>query len=182
MEYTDQSSGAIRLYLTKGNFNLDQFTILATKSLAWGAVSVSFGILGESHFVQLTKGGKIFSEICACTDAVIPEAVQVFESNFLANLPTEGVRTLFDKYTYNFSFEFKNWEEGSERLKNLCALQKKPGATYLTHTFPKLESDIEEPVTEVYMTEEDATLKIFSVHTYPNELVMVFTESELKSH
>ena len=179
MEYTDQSSGAIRLYLTKGDLTLDQFTVLTTKTFKWGEIAVSFGILGESHYVQIAKGDKIFSEICACTDATMPEHVQVFESNFLANLPTEGVRTLFDDYTYDFSFEFKNWEEGSAELKILRARQKNSMTEYLSYIFPKHETDSEEPVTEIYIIQEGSGLKMLSVHTYPNEGMMVFTRSSL---
>lgn len=180
MEYTDQSSGAIRLYLTKGDLDISQFTVLARKQIAWDPLSVDFGVLGESHFIQLTIGEKTFTEICACTDATIPEGVHVFESDFLANLPND-VRTLFDDYTYEFTFAFTNWEDGTKQLAKLREKQGQSAVEYLGHVFPKLDSDTRDPVTEVYVETGPDGILLFSVHTYPNEEMMVFTESSLRA-
>lgn len=181
MEYTDQTALAIRLYLVEGKFNIDQFTILEHSSFNWKDLDVVFGILGESHFLSFTHKDKTFHEICACTEASLDTAHHVRTSSFLHELESVPLLTQFDGIQYRFSYVHTNWSEGRERLQDLHTRIAgiSDESTYsLTHLFPSDDPLREDPVTEIHVSAHKK-INVATVHTYPNEDIMVFTESEL---
>ncbi len=177
MEYTDQTSGAIRLYLSRGDFNIDQFILIKEYTLEHNGITIRFGILGESHFIRFEKDGEVLNEICACVDAHIENPEQLIAHDFLPNLHTIPVAAAFSGHMYSFTFTYADWHHGEELLTTLRNTLSENTRT-LTHVFPKHDTIDHEAVTELYLTlDETVTLK--SVHTYPNEHMMVFTESTI---
>jgi hypothetical protein len=175
MEYAEQTSGTIRLYLGRGDFDIAQFTILMEHTVMHDDLSIHFGILGESHYVRFEKGSEVLTEVCACTDATtLPEEVIV--SDFLPNLHTLPVTAVFGSQSYSFSFTYLPWKEGESRLQTLREQKENEMMHHLTYVFPSPEEHPTEAVTELFLT-LDKTIIFQSVHTYPNEGVMVFTES-----
>jgi hypothetical protein len=181
MDYADQTSGAIRLYLTEGNFDLEQLTILKKESLQCGEFVVDFGILGASHFVQFRYGKEVLSEVCACTEAIVPDNAKLLENDFLPNLHSVPLLVQFLIFQYSFNFTYVNWQEGGKRLTLLrnSSMKSNNSIGVLDYTFPKLNDSDEHPVTEVYVS-FNSDIEVHTVHTYPNEDMMVFTESILK--
>jgi hypothetical protein len=179
MEYTEQSAGSIRLYLTKGDPDLQQFTTLARASCMHSDMSVEFGILGESHFVSFLLGANRLTEVCACTDVKIPSSAECIAYDFLPNLEEDPITTSFATYHYSFTYKYMNWEKGSIRLEELHSKHREDNAQKLTYLFPSPDPDVDPATTKVYVT-LDKSIITETVHTYPNEEVMVFTESVLK--
>lgn len=179
MEYADQTSGAIRLYLTEGEFDISQFTVLQNASLTWQDFEIHFGILGESHYVQFRYGDAVLNEICACTEIINPDNSKLIEYDFLPNIHHLPLATQFLIFPYTFDFTYIDWEEGTKRLEALRKKQKQNGTSVLTHAFPSRDTEEHTPITEVYV-ETNERILVHTVHTYPNEDMMVFTESVLK--
>ena len=178
MEYTDQTSGAIRLYLAKGGFDIGQFAILREATLVYEGITIRFGILGESHFIEFSRNGEILSEICACVEAAQVDRTRLIAHDFLPNLHAIPVTTNFHNHSYAFTFTYADWHHGEAMLQ---ALRESGGAEHvhtLTYTFPSHDDIPHEAVTELYLTTND-TITLKTVHTYPNEHMMVFTESTL---
>ncbi len=173
MEYTDQTSGAIRLYLSRGDFNIVQFMVLKEQMLEHAGIKIRFGILGESHFIRFEKDGEVLNEICACVDADITHPERLVAHDFLPNLHTVPVTTTFGDHSYSFTFTYANWHHGEEIL---AALRHNTAVNThtLTHIFPKHDAVDHEAVTELYLSLEE-TITFKTVHTYPNEHMMVFT-------
>lgn len=176
MEYTDQTSGAIRLYLARGNFDIAQFTVLNEQTIEHNGITVRFGILGESHFVRFEQGGEVLNEICACVDAKIENPQDILAHDFLPNLHTVPVTAAFGGRTYSFTFTYADWPHGEEKLAQLRTQQNEPNTHVLTYEFPKHDNHEHQGITEVYITTGES-IEICTVHSYPNEHMMVFTES-----
>lgn len=176
MEYTDQTSGAIRLYLARGNFDIGQFTVLTEQATEHEGTTIRFGILGESHFVTIEKEGEALNEICACVDAKIEHPENLLAHDFLPNLHRVPVTAAFGGRAYSFTFTYADWPHGEAMLAALRARQKLPNTYVLTYEFPKHDNHEHQGVTEVYIT-TGASIEIRTVHSYPNEHMMVFTES-----
>ncbi len=180
MNYTDQSIRSIRLYLAEGDSALGQFKILAQANLMWGGIQVHFGILGESHFVNLSKAGKQITEICACTNATFDvEKTTLVVDSFLHNLP----KVLFEhvwkdgNIEYSFDYQHFGYKQGIELLSDLRAVKKVRDTFYLQYTFPAPLLSFRKPVTEVFIREEKEALFIRTVHTYPNDNQVALTQS-----
>lgn len=179
MEYADQNSGAIRLYLTLGELDMNQFLILKREAFVWKDFHIEFGILGESHFVTFTYQGEKLNEVCACTEAIIPDPSKLLEYDYLPNLHHAPLTHNFLAFKYSFDFTYMSEGEGAKRLEALRKKEKKEGVYALGYTFPKQDNEHDHAVTELYIDTTDDRLPTYSVHTYPNEHMMVFTESAL---
>lgn len=179
MEYKEQTHDKIRLYVTTGELNLSQFSVLSQSNIAWNDFSVSYGILGESHFVRFENKKFALNEICACTDAHFPSDIEILESNFLTEINHLPITHSQSGHTYTFSFTVMSWEEGSVHLNTLKQKSARAeSSARLSYVFPSLDIHHGESVTALFI-EHAEKLNIQTVHTYPNERKMVFTESSL---
>lgn len=177
MEYAEQTAESIRLYLTESAFNASHFTLLKKESVSFGDIHIQFGILGESHFIEYRVGEKYLTEICACTEArkLTPP---ILVSDFLPNIKALPVTTTLLPYSYSFTYAYTQWDEGEDRLKKLRQKSTDSNTHILTHIFPASDHHPLEAVTEIYLTLGEI-LSLQTVHTYPNEGVMVFTHNKL---
>lgn len=179
MEYAEQTSGAIRLYLTEGNFDINQLLVVKRQALTHKDIAINFGVLATSHFVQFTYRDEILSEVCACSDAIVPDNTKLLEYDFLPNLHNMPLSAQFLIFPYTFNFTYIDWNEGMKRLKLLRNKKGSGSVATLGHTFPKSDEHEDNPVTEIYV-DCDGIIQVHTVHTYPNEDMMVFTESALQ--
>ncbi len=180
IDYTNQSAGSIRFYLFRGDFEMSQFTVLEHTSVVHNDVHLNIAILGESHFVRIEHAGQIISEICACSDVRVDNPENLIAHDFLPNIHSVPVTSTLHKRQYSFTFSYENWKRGTEHLADLRSNMSDMHAISLKHIFPSRDYIQEEATTEIYTVLKDE-IRTYTVHTYPNEHVMVFTESRLSA-
>lgn len=177
MKYIDQSHKELRIYLLEDKVPKDKFSIVSKSNFTDRDTIVEFGILSESHFVTIKNNKYTFSEICACTDTIIPGS----DTDFLTDIGEMSKIITYKNVNYTFTQQVNNYSVGAMRLTALQSKRTHPHCYYLEHIFPTCEPGEISPVTEIYVTMGDQIL-IESVHSYPNENVMVFTISTLEKN
>lgn len=182
MEYLDQTTDDIRLFLVEGDFNKDQFKILKEDHFSWKNLVVNFGILGESHFINLTnEKNESFTEICACTDAVFnSEKSTLHVSDFVNKIGNLPVLLQWDGFAYAFDSKCIEYARGERGLLDLRSVRSKDDVMSLEYKFPAKWFFQKKPVTEVYIKKTNDSLFIRTAHTYPNDKLAVFTNSALR--
>ena len=64
----------LRLVVLRGG-EVGRLTVLASKTIAYGPLSVTFRIIGESHWITVRRNGQLcLHEILSCSDASYPQA------------------------------------------------------------------------------------------------------------
>ena len=179
MQYLDQTVEDLRLYLVRGDFQLEQFAVLRSSAFIWQEMNVSFGILGESHYVKFQRDGQTFAEICACKSASFQEPAIVLMTEFLVNIKKLPVECQLGAYSYAFTYECFQEDEGVMRVANLRASSRKSACKFLTYEFPKGPGSSISPITEIYCEQTLTGLLIGTVHTYPNSKQIAFTQSSI---
>lgn len=173
MEYIDQSVKDIRLYLVTGEPQLAQFAVLSQLTVPWGDASLTYGILGASHYVSVARAERTFTEICACVEGTFVAPTRVELSSPICELPSE---TTFhsDGLTHTLSYEIFDHRHLDTRIESL----KTAHTRVTSHIFPRHEaSAAEDPITILGLTPGERTLAITSIHSYPNEGRFIETKS-----
>lgn len=182
MEYTDQHINSIRLFLVEGDPQLSQFRTLAQNTFVWGDIHVSFGILGESHFVKLYSKDATLTEICACTDGTFDDAEsQLIYGEFFHKLEKLPITHTWQNVSYTFAYQHMDYTRGIELLADLRHVQQQGSTHFLQYTFPSSDSSVEKPVTEVFIKESNNSLYLRTIHTYPNDRKVAVTQSKFST-
>lgn len=176
MNYLEQTHQDIRLYVLEGESDLEQFSILESETYSWQGKSITFGILGASHFITVTSSLESVTEICACVPGVFADTTLVHIDSPIEKL-TPNVQKSIGNTMYTFSANVIAAEEGAERMNDL--LLYKIGDHVLSHEFPSNKPTVT-PITLIKVSNIGNELITQTVHTYPNEDIMVFTVSTLK--
>lgn len=181
MAYVDQSAKDLRFYLVQGNVDVQSLTILATDTVAWGERSVTMGILGASHFLSIAGcETPILNEVFACAD--LDTFGPFLKSGPLGQLQAT-VQITVDALAYTFTPRLVSWDEGEEELRQLIdAVARAKGCANqvgLLFEFPSTGNDSRRPYTIVWGDATDELL-VRTVHCYPNEATLVFTETTLR--
>lgn len=181
MNYTDQTTDDIRLFLVEGDFGKEQFNVLEENTIKWRNLDVNYGILGESHFVNVSNGTDLFTEICACTSATFDTAKStVHVSDFVSNILNLPIIQTWKEYTYAFNYICIEYSRGERGVSDLRSVKANEDIHSLAYTFPSKNIFHKKPVTEVYLKKTEDSLFIRTVHTYPNDKLAVFTNSALR--
>ena len=181
MNYQDQTSDSIRIFLVDGETNKKQFTILKEETFNWRGFNVTYGILGESHFISFEKDNISFSEICACSDAKFDSSkTTIIKSDFLSELKDLPIVHLWNDFVYTFHFINIEYSRGKRGLNDLQLVKANNGIRSLEHYFPGKTFLHKKAITGVYIKEVEDSLFIRTVHTYPNDKLAVFTNSSLR--
>jgi hypothetical protein len=169
LDYLEQGVNSLRLYVHHNTDpNLEQFNCIISKELVEQNATIRFGILAESHFVQITVGEETISEICACTDGQFVNQPQF--ASTLADLPHD---TAIPLAGFHYIFSHGKMSITANRADFSSYEQ------VLKHDFPKQSPDEYDAYTEVGISVSPNTLRIQSVHTYPNEHAAVLTQSTI---
>lgn len=136
-------------------------TVLKSRRVRIGQWEAAFHIIGESHAVMLSKGGRVVrSEVLACTGT---PAGAVYTHAFSAmawhrvRLPGHGVAVSFDVLPWDVP---------------------PPGRDQITLQFPKMFGQT--PLTRVQWQVEAGALRWYTVHVYPlpDGAVRVYSRSQ----
>lgn len=175
MEYVDQSADSIRLYVGTGSPDISQFKILKEVVFKVHNTTVSFGILGTSHYVKTSRNDTSLTEICACVEGEFTPEDNLIVEDELSNLPNGA----FSSLTHGYSFRSRTLQhdEIASMVAKLRQLRTKKDTQYLELAFRGKYFFSKKPVTEIYVTHNHNQIEAQTIHTYPNERSAVFTES-----
>ncbi|MBF0369054.1 MAG: DUF2617 family protein [Magnetococcales bacterium] len=179
--YQDQSADQLRLTLSTGRLDENQFTILTRSRLQAPFVTLNAAIIGSSHFFHFDLGdGQHLYEILACTEGDSPGGKHAFG-------PFQGdealvERLFFAKVNYRFHWQKQalpgGWAE-MERIESRALAN--PHGLGLAYTFPPGEASGQtSPKTVVQVSEFSSNrLELETAHLYPNEQQLVITQTIL---
>lgn len=194
-----QTAKDLHLNLIEGPMgDLSQFRILKAHSLVLGEWRVKAHIIGASHFISVDGNGVIFHEIFACMK-VKSSAKRIYygpipETGNLTHRFDNGVTSSGVEYhvaehpgieypciEYKFNSKLTRWDDGESHLLELerLAHESPAGRIGLVEDFPHVNAAID-PKTIVLVKIDGKILKFETVHSYPNENRIVFTQTIIK--
>jgi hypothetical protein len=177
MQYIDQHHNALRLYVTIHPLPEKQFSVIAEHLFDFKEYNIALGILSESHYVTIHHNNNCLTEIFACSDADISYEIKKSFTEL-----TEPVTVELNDLTYSFTTSTVSFSAGASLLAALHQKRALPEVHYLAHEFPTVTPKETPGQTEIYITTTGDQFIIQSIHSYPNEDVMVFTTSHLQTH
>lgn len=175
MKYIQQSSSSIRLYFSEGKSNIEQFRILQSSEIKVDNISIVFGILGESHFIQIIQNNKVRTEICACVEGVFSDSDKIVFNSKLTLLQNSTYSN--SKNSYNFDFKTYIGKIGETKANRLLKSGNTVGTHLLVHKFPGKHWFSKKALTVIKIKVSSTQIQTETVHTYPDEKKYVFTNS-----
>lgn len=170
--YIDQSAKDLRFTLALEAVDERQFTVLRRQNLITPWISVSMGVIGESHFLIFRAGDITISEIFACME------VKTNSTPIISGRP-EAIETKVADLGYRFVPRITPWQEGLEALNELHHHVLQGRDRGLHCEFPATE-DGRVPTTALVAKMKGDTLTVRTAHAYPNEELIVFTRTTVE--
>jgi hypothetical protein len=182
--YLDQSADALQLNLVQGAVDKDSLTVLCTGWLGAYDERIEAGILGASHYLEVSVDGQVvLTEVFACVAGVQSEAPLLFRGDLQ---DASSIRKHVPTMQYDFRARKLNWKRAErefDRLVNNARNAHQRHRLGLVYAFPEQEgiSYPFPPLTAVYCCLDQKTLavNVQTIHAYPNEDALVFTETIL---
>lgn len=169
----------LRLNLVEGAMDdWSHFRIMKVEGMAMGPWDVKAHVIGASHLISVNCKGVLFHEIIACME-VKADAKRVY----YGPIPDGGNLThrFVDRVDYRFDSKILKWGIGEPLMIELERLASKGGESQigLVAEFPPVDTAII-PKTIILIKLDGKVLKFKTVHSYPNEDCIVFTETIIK--
>jgi hypothetical protein len=134
---------------------ITQLTVLLTKSLVHRGYDVTFRIIGESHWITLSRQGKIvLQEVLACVK--LEHVVWSHEHSF-----DDGREHQFVTEGYAVSIGFIPFTHAITRLGR--------GLEHLQLNFPNPLGGEQLPFTRIWWSLSDGSIRWWTIHVYPQE-------------
>lgn len=155
-----------------------KFNILKNRVIDWQGVTLDFSIIGSSHFVKVdTADENKLIELIACIESKDTADGVVVQQDRLANFPDYIFARRFNG-SYQYSFSSQSIEDSvrddqefrKKYIDNSCDI-------YLEYIFPSIE-DL--AVTSIEVTRGDRQLSWVTYHSYPEEKMIIRTQSRLE--
>lgn len=159
MEFIEQSYKDLNLTIIKDTIDLNKFTIIKSKELTIGNITISLYIIGESHIIKYTCNEKSFYEIFACKTL---HNNKLLLSKNIAHISKESFEL------YNIKYNFKLSIEDTIKQKNQNDYDE-----YLEFTFPKGSK------TAIWLKSKNNIIDIDTLHSYDNEKKYIYTTTTL---
>ncbi len=169
----------LRLNLVEGPINeWSQFTILQGRSEILGPWGIKAHVIGASHLISIHHQDRQFHEIVACM-----EVKAAARPLYYGPIPDAGSLTqqFMGQVEYRFDSQILEWEAGEpvmlhlEQRVNLDAERQFGLAVDFS---PVGAKNI--PKTIILVKMENQVLRLETVHSYPNENCIAFTETSIK--
>ena len=156
--------------LVQGRVCLEPLRILARREVAWNGWVVAFHVLGASHAVTLERGDICITELFTCTPVVTAAPVVAQSEGELPmqlcpDVPGLHCRVKLERFALVVGDALR-----------LDA----PQANTLTVKFPSVSGDIA-PITRLNWKITGNSLRIKTIHTYPEEHCGVRSETVLQA-
>jgi hypothetical protein len=156
-------------------------------------INIEAGILGASHFMTLTPagGGDTIAEVVVCSEVGAADQRLCFTplgGNGRIGPLTQSI--LHGALVYTFTAWTEPWAApAADTIRNLAGRIERADSdstkpsTGLVFKFPSLPSGQtdQQALTMVYLeSDPDREIHLRTIHSYPNDGVLVVTESKLK--
>jgi len=168
VRFADQSADDLRWQVYQ-DLDVRQFNCLATASLLKG-IRVNATIIGASHVIEV-HGKQRFFEVVAC----VPGRGGRLRDQSIAEI--NEPKTI-ESLAYHFTVDVQDYEQGQQRLQDLMAIQADHDTLAIRYEFPSNTNQI--PITLVTVSHNAGNLEWQTVHSYPNEGKIVFTQTNVK--
>ncbi len=181
--YIDQSANELRLNLIEGYLDKKILNVLIEDNLTLCDIKIEAGIIGASHFVSLDINDTKLSEVFACLElsnagnqciinkvSLNKDSIKYFKKNLYCY---EFSSNILD-WNSNSSKEYIDFEKRVEKASNEC---KQLGLSYI---FPSKTNNKFLAKTELIIYSNNNEIIIETLHAYPNEDKLVFTESKIR--
>jgi hypothetical protein len=176
--YKDRSAGDLRLRLFSNLVDPALFTVVCQGRALANGMRIDAHILGASHMIRFRAGASCLSEVLVCSDA----ALQTWPGSCVSHKPASGPLDLeLDNVVYQFTGELLRRSAAETLLGNLraclAAARTRPDEIGLSFEFPA-EVRSEKPAeTLLWARLGPAGAEIETVHSYPSEDSVVWTQS-----
>lgn len=170
--FIEQSVFSVQYCFLQQAADLGLFNIVTQQNFELGDFSVTAAVLTESHAFLVKRGDVVGTEICACTDmqALFPDAPI---STLQQDTPPAQEHVLAD-VRYNFSHKVLSVDQFADIDATICA---RTDARTLSFAFPEAPDELPAALTKLYLIPTTSRLTTVSIHTYPNEQLLLYTES-----
>ncbi|MCK5614513.1 DUF2617 family protein [Candidatus Pacearchaeota archaeon] len=185
-KYQDQSADDLRLTVLAGELDVSQFSVMSEQTITSSHLGIHAAIIGASHFVEVQWDDIRINEVFACTE-VSSNGPKAHYGPL--NLVVGGVALKFaNRVKYIFNAEAWQWAQGANKLSQLLNKIKGGSITNnnigLTFQFPG--GDIKKPPITIFWLEilphkTSQQINIETIHAYPNEDRIVYTQSSIIS-
>lgn len=179
--YTDQSAELLNLNLVKGAVDKNKLTVLSTGAVEVAYGKIEVGIIGASHYLEFScpEGSVVLTEVFACLDLSVSEKIFSGKLNEL-----KSVQKQIGEISYSFNAKRFNWKNGKDKFYNLLnaiSFNENHYNLGLQFVFPSEGLYEFSPITAVFLKVNPDTfeVKLETLHAYPNEDSLVFTETIL---
>ena len=176
-EYQDQSVHNLILSFAEDDIDLAQFRILTEGWVDNDNLIVRAGIIGASHFVKINSDKGVIYEVLSCIEVEGNHNILYCEP--LDSILKEATITIKNEQVQcNFQVKSERWESGKQQVKQMEeeGVNTKTSQLYLAHNFTGINPDYQ-PKTLVNLKLETEELFLKTVHAYPNEERIIFTQS-----
>jgi hypothetical protein len=194
--YKDVSASALCFNLVSGGVDVSVLHPISKTGLAQSIsgidIKIETGILGASHFMTLAPvgGEDTITEVVVCAEVGAADRRLHFHplgsSGRIGPLSQSLMRGALN---YSFSAWTEPWSEASagllhqlERSIELADAGSSKTSTGLVFRFPNLQPGQTDQQSETIVfleADEDREIRLKTIHSYPNDGVLVVTQSKL---
>jgi hypothetical protein len=172
IKYEDTSHKTLGLGLASGDVDVSNLSIISKKTVG----NVEFGVLGASHYVKVKNGPQTLNEIFACRK--IDGEVRYYS---LDQLGHQSVSTQNSYFTYDFKVELIDDKDFIDALiKEFKEAESNNYGDSLMELFPTKEEGAFEACTYMNVKDCEEFIRAQTLHAYPEENIVVYTESKFK--
>jgi hypothetical protein len=174
MEFEDQSVNDLILNIVNGETDINSLTVLTRETLENDETTVTYGIIGASHYVVVTdkETGNVITEVFACVDlesAPDIKSYKAVDNKFLSH------EVNMFKHEFIFSVLQSDSDLFNERFNQ--EIENGQSDTGSIFSFPKRENDLFDATTTINITLDEDRVIVESMHGYPNEEKLALTMS-----
>ena len=179
LDYQEQSAQDLRLNVIEGEFDLSQFQIFKTGVLQVSPeISVEAMIIGRSHAICFQVGDMRLYEVFACGEVRTSRSRAFYGP--LSEVAGSVELGFHPQVTYGFQAMAMRWPEGTAEIQRMETESVGSQGFYLSYDFPRgAHGDPARTIILGYPNEPEASLRIRTAHSYPNEGTIVISHSGL---
>jgi hypothetical protein len=169
--YVQQHSDDIVYYLFEGPAPRDAVRVLGERTITFPGGAVVLAVIGSSHFLQLSAGSVVMTEMLASECPSLERLSLLARSGTVADWRHEVTR---DGVAYRFELHRQGCSLAELRRETVRLAS--PALNRLAYRFPSDRGE-EGALTCLEWHAEDSRLTVETYHTYPCEPAMVLTRS-----
>ena len=183
--YIDQSANDLRLNLVYSALDTSNLNVIVSQSIDYDDVNIEVGIIGASHYLSIKHKDSQFSEVFACLELnSTTQQCIVKKENELSSSIFERIN---EDLQYKFDSEILNWNKTNalkyeQFSKDTHSNSKDTKAIGLSHIFPFKKDAKFEAKTQVFVIKSEDKILINTLHAYPNEEKLVFTQTSIEKY